>query len=91
MKNIKTQIENATSLQQVLELLNGYSGDTSLSDAVDLSGLPTFGPAPSDTTEVFSWNDSHCLIQNDCVGDDWVLVERCESCREADFNCTCED
>ncbi len=92
--NISTKIQNAKSLIELAELLNSYdrdeNNDLALSDAVDLSGLPTFSDNdPSDTMEVFSWNETHVLIDNSTVleGDDWELIERCNTCGEADFNC----
>jgi len=91
MKTFNDTVQAAKSLESLCDILNSYEREISLSDACDLCSLPIFGKEPKNTMEVFSWNDTHMLIDNGTAleGDDWVLVERCTKCGEADFACIC--
>jgi hypothetical protein len=84
-RNIMTTLSNkitaAKTLEEVCELLNSFEIDANddqdrLDHHVDICELPTFGKEPSDTTEIFSWNETHCLIQNTCTGPAFEIVLR---------------
>ena len=75
--DIINKIKNAASVNELCELLNGYESNFDSErgkpeDFLDYSNLPTFGGAPDDTQEIFSWSDTHLLIKNN----EWELVER---------------
>ena len=75
--NIINKINSAASINELCELLNEYESNFDSErgkpeDFLDYSNLPTFGDAPDDTQEVFSWSDTHLLIKNN----EWELVER---------------
>jgi hypothetical protein len=95
MSNFNKKIKNAKTLSDLCELLNSFEeGEDGLdiTDCTDLCDLPVFSVnEPNSTMEVFSWDDTHVLIDNSSVlnGDDYELVERCTNCGEADFNCEC--
>lgn len=83
MKNLNDAINNAKSLDQVLELLNSFEVDENddqdrLEHHVDICSLPTFGKEPLDTVEIFSWDDTRVLIQNTCAGPAFEIVDRTE-------------
>ncbi|MGP5631343.1 MULTISPECIES: hypothetical protein [Psychrobacter] len=75
--NTINKIKNAASVNELCELLNEYESNFDSErgkpeDFLDYSNLPTFGDAPDDTQEVFSWSGTHLLIKNN----EWELVER---------------
>ncbi|MGP5539299.1 hypothetical protein [Psychrobacter celer] len=75
--NTINKIKNAASVNELCELLNEYESSFDSErgkpeDFLDYSNLPTFGDAPDDTQEVFSWSDTHLLIKNN----KWEMVER---------------
>ena len=75
--DIIAKIKNAASVNELCELLNKYESNFDSEsgkpeDFLDYSNLPTFGDAPDDTQEVFSWSDSELLIKNN----EWQVVER---------------
>ena len=45
---------------------------------VDICDLPVFGPEPSDTNEIFSWDKIGFLVPNDGSPnlDAWVVIPR---------------
>jgi hypothetical protein len=63
---ITSSVRTAGSLDQLLTTLRLLDGG----EGVDMSALPTFGPAPSDTQGVWSWDASRLL-----VGDGWSDLE----------------
>lgn len=89
-KEYTDKIENAKTLSDLCDALNEFedhieqlnkeSGEFyRASDYVEMCDLQTFSDNdPKDTIEIFSWNDTHALIQNTCNGDAWELVERTE-------------
>ena len=91
MNNLVLAVKESKSLDQLRDALNALESaikDSNvrdvvefvrLSDHVDLCELPTFSKnEPLDTCEIFSYDDKRALIQNTCVGDPWVIVERTE-------------
>ena len=71
------KIKNAASVNELCELLNEYESNFDSErgnpeDFLEYSNLPTFGDAPDDTQEVFSWSDNEILIKNN----EWELVGR---------------
>lgn len=83
MTTLSNQISNAKSLDEVCDLLNSFTQDENddqdcLEHHVDICSLPTFGKEPECTMEIFSWNETHCLIQNTCTGPAFMIVERTE-------------
>jgi hypothetical protein len=83
MKTLNAKINSAKSLDEVLDLLNSFERDENdeqdrLEHHVDITDLPTFGKAPIDTTEIFSWDETRALIQNTCVGEAFQIVHRTE-------------
>lgn len=75
--NIINKIKSAANINELCELLNEYESNFDSErgkpeDFLDYSNLPTFGDAPDDTQEIFSWSDSELLIKNN----EWELVER---------------
>ena len=72
------KLQNVKTLAALADLLNTQSAK-----GIDLSDLPTFGGTPpKNTSEVFSWDETHILAS------DWTIAERCE-CGEAYFHCDC--
>tara|TARA_R110000823_G_scaffold200840_1_gene331818 strand:+ start:201 stop:464 length:264 start_codon:yes stop_codon:yes gene_type:complete len=83
MATLNKNINNAKTLEEVLNLLNGWEMDKNddqdrLDHHVDICDLPKFGNEPIEVSECFSWNDTHLLISNTCTGDAFELVERTE-------------
>jgi hypothetical protein len=81
MTTLSNKITAAKTLKEVCEILNAFERDENdeqdrLDHHIDLCDLPTFGKEPEDTTEVFSWNNTHQLIQNTCVGPAFEIVQR---------------
>lgn len=75
--DIIAKIKNAASVNELCELLNEYDSNFDSErgkpgDFLDYSNLPTFGDAPDDTQEVFSWSKDRLLIRDN----NWQLVER---------------
>lgn len=88
MDTLINKIASAKNLDQLCGALNdleSYLGDlnddctASAGDCVKLCSLPLFSDnEPADTCEVFSYDDSRCLIQNTSAGDVWVIEDRAE-------------
>ena len=79
--NLNKEIQASKTLQEVCEILNSFERDENdeqdrLDHHIDLCDLPTFGIEPIDTTEIFSWNNTHLLIQNTCTGQAFEIVSR---------------
>ena len=54
-----TIIQNATSLDNLLNLLRGMTD----ADIVDMTNLPVFGGAePASTSEVWSWDEGRLMV-----------------------------
>ena len=75
--DIITKIKNAANINELCELLNEYENDFDSElgkpeDFLDYSNLPTFGDAPDNTEEAFSWSDNEMLIKNN----GWELIDR---------------
>jgi hypothetical protein len=100
MNNLVLAVKESKSLDKLRDALNELEsmirdrnaanvGEfVRLSDYVDLCELPTFSKnEPIDTCEIFSYDDKRALIQNTCVGDPWVIVERTEDFGEAGVDC----
>ena len=74
-------IHGADSLDDLCDALNAvdqydldHPYDPDILDRIDLSSLRTYGgDAPDDTSEIFSWDPEHYLVQ--CSGS-WVLYFR---------------
>ena len=95
-----TDPQKAQSLTELCACLNEWaeaiadsinnSGDLDDYDS-DLTSLPTFGgPEPRDTTEVWSWDAEHILINGPQITvqvDGWTIEPRCPTCGEATFHC----
>lgn len=81
MTTLNEKINSAKTLKEVCDLLNAFERDENddqdrLDNHVDICELPTFGKEPQDTTEIFSWNETHSLIQNTCTGPAFEIVLR---------------
>ena len=83
--NIQSKVNEAQSLDELLEVLNEYVPETDeewdkLENKVDICDLPNFGKEPIDTMEIFSWDDERVMIQNTCIDEDgaYILQERSE-------------
>ena len=79
--NLNKEIQGSKTLQDLLEILNSFERDENdehdrLEHHIDLCDLPTFGKEPEDTTEIFSWDGTHYLIQNTCTGPAFEIVSR---------------
>lgn len=79
--NLNKEIQASKTLQEVCDILNSFERDENdeqdrLEHHIDLCDLPTFGKEPEDTTDIFSWNDTHYLIQNTCTGPAFEIVSR---------------
>jgi hypothetical protein len=74
MMTLKTEIANAGNCRGLRDALNRYEqmlaisaddmGEPTLppvAEAVDLTALPTWGPAPANTAGVYSWDDEGLL------------------------------
>jgi len=79
--NLNKEIQGSKTLQEMCEILNSFERDENdehdrLEHHIDLCDLPTFGKEPEDTTEIFSWDGTHYLIQNTCTGPAFEIVSR---------------
>lgn len=78
--NIQEKVNACTTLQQLLDVLNGIEDDED-DYGVDMAGLPTFGGTePPDTREIWSWDENNLIVgtgneyrilsRTKCFGDD---------------------
>lgn len=86
MSGLQNRINNAKSLDEVCELLNDFTENVLENDEselfqdklehhVDLCGLPLFSNVePTEMDMVFSYSDTHSMLQNTCTGDAFVIV-----------------
>ena len=75
-----SKIGKAKNVAELAEILNETEDDW----WIDFSYLPVYGSHPvHDTAEVFSWDDTHILVN----GDTWRIERRCPKCGEAPFHC----
>ncbi len=90
----------AGDLTALCEILNEWANAIAYDDEItdypgDLTSLPTFGGnEPQDTTEVWSWNETHMLVdgpQITAAQSGWDIVARCTVCGEAWFHCDHEE
>jgi hypothetical protein len=79
-KNLNELCDALNQFESHIEKLNSESSEFYRSgDYVDMCDLQVFSEnEPVDTCEIFSYDDTHCLIQNTCTGDAWEIVERTE-------------
>ena len=77
--DLNKEIQASKTLQEVCEILNSFERNDEqdlLEHHVDICDLPTFGIEPIDTTDIFSWDNTHLLIQNTCTGQAFEIVSR---------------
>lgn len=68
-------IDACENLNDLCKTLNLISAVTDSDNKVDFCDLPTYGIAPENTSEIFSWNDEYFLVQASECGK-WELQER---------------
>ena len=66
MTSLQKRVNNAKTLTELRNLLNGFVPETEgerLDEVVELCALPSFGGVtPSDTIEVWSWDAENVLL-----------------------------
>ena len=85
MQTINQRIKRAANLSELRDVLNAVTEDER--QDVEWAELPTYGgAAPSKTSEVWSWDAEHVLVNGQ--GKMLVIEPRC-ACGEATFLCSC--
>lgn len=77
MNTIAQAIASSQNLNALASALNAFIGDDSatLEELVDMTSLPTFSvDAPADTAGIYSYDDSHLLVQS--AGEGFEIIPR---------------
>lgn len=77
MTTITQAIASAQNLSTLASALNAFVGDdsTTLEELVDMTSLPTFSAdTPADTARIYSYDDSHLLVQ--AAGEGFEIIPR---------------